>query len=175
MAFFRTIHTKVRISPASSPYPSLTRLAHEYIPLRSRATGMVHSVPRLGTPVPPCTPPTALQAAPTSAQLEQLRQTERLRVRAKQRLHRARTGLPRAPMLHTSSHQHPSLHPGGGGVAATLTTCTRAASRSPRLKIAPPRLQQRRRGQPPPHASRDISRAYAAHPLPPAPQPSLWQ
>eukprot|EP00962_Isochrysis_galbana_P014323 scaffold4099_cov123-Isochrysis_galbana.AAC.2 len=37
---------------------------------------MVHSVPRLGTPVPPCTPPTALQAAPTSAQLEQLRQTE---------------------------------------------------------------------------------------------------
>eukprot|EP00962_Isochrysis_galbana_P044716 scaffold17415_cov147-Isochrysis_galbana.AAC.4 len=74
-------------------------------------------------------------------------------------------------MLHTRSHWHPSLHPGGGGAAATLTICTRAASRSPRLQIAPPRLQQRRQGQPPPRASRDISRAYAAHPLPPAPQP----
>eukprot|EP00962_Isochrysis_galbana_P016067 scaffold4596_cov109-Isochrysis_galbana.AAC.6 len=141
---------------------------------------MVHSVPQLGTPVPPCTPPTALQAAPTSAQLEQLRHTESeaetppranrpparthaahqlppapqpphwrwergchfnlpvparstaphasksrtpacSRAAAEASLRRAPAATCPVPMPHTRCHPHPSLHPGGGGMAATIT------------------------------------------------------
>eukprot|EP00962_Isochrysis_galbana_P016927 scaffold4851_cov126-Isochrysis_galbana.AAC.3 len=75
-----------------------------------------------------------------------------------------------------AAHRHAQLRAGAGGPAAAFIRRQPRDQPLPRLKIAPPRLQQRRRGQgePPPRANRNYSRAYAAHLLPPARPAARW-
>eukprot|EP00962_Isochrysis_galbana_P003016 scaffold842_cov112-Isochrysis_galbana.AAC.1 len=139
--------------------------------LQSQAIGTSPTARRLGTQVPrEHAANMALQAAPTP------RNRAPTSSSAAEAKGHATAGITRAPMLHTCSHKHAQLRAGAGGPAAAFIRRQPRGQPLPRIEIAPSPLQQRRRGQgePPPRASRNYSRAYAAHLLPPARPAARW-